>query len=315
MKIKEFIMHRHPNNPLIEPMDFPVPVDSVFNCGQAMYKGKTVLLVSVIYRGLHNGLKSGIHVAMSDDGINFDINPEPLCKSTEWCGKEIDYDCWVIDPRLTQIGDEYYIVRPGQGALGPCALLEKTTDFKTVEFIDCIALPANRVPCLFPEKIGGKYVRLDRPMFGEGKGSGEIWISYSPDLIHWGHHRPLLIPGMAPYFDFKIGPTVPVKTKEGWLEIFHGVWDTCAGTRYSLGVALLDLEDPSKVIGCATSWILTPQTEYEFTGHTGNTVFACGCLADEEKDELRIYYGAADERVCLATGSLSELIDACKKGI
>ena len=175
--MNEFIMHRHPANPLIKPEDFPVPADSVMNCGQAMYKGKTVLLVAAIYRGLVNGKRTGIHVAMSDDGINFTVDPKPLCSGTDFGGDKMFYDCWVIDPRLTQIGDEYYICRPGQGAIGPCALLEKTTDFKTTEFLGCIALPPNRVPCIFPEKIDGKYVRLDRPMAGSGKGCGEIWIS------------------------------------------------------------------------------------------------------------------------------------------
>lgn len=311
----EFIMHRSSFNPIIKPEDFPVPADSVMNCGQAMYKGKTVLLVAVIYRGLVNGNKTGIHVAMSDDGINFTVNPKPLCTNTGFGGDYMPYDRWVIDPRLTQIGDEYYICRPGQGAIGPCALLEKTTDFETTEFLGCIALPPNRVPCLFPEKIDGRYVRLDRPMSGSGKGCGEIWISYSPDLKYWGDYKPLLKPGIAPYFDFKIGPTVPAKTKEGWLELFHGTWDSCDNTRYSIGAMLLDLNDPSKIIGCTKSWILTPQADYELTGHVSNVVFPCGCLVNEEKDEVRLYYGAADEKVCLATGSLSELIDACKKGL
>lgn len=310
--MNEFILHRSECNPIVRPEDFPVSADSVMNCGQAMYKGKIVLLIAVIYRGLLNGEKTGIHVGFSEDGIHFQINPEPLCRHTDWCGSVGNFDCWVIDPRLTQIGDTYYIVRPGEGPNGPCALLEKTVDFKTVEFIDCIALPANRVPCLFPEKIGGKYVKLDRPYFGDGKGGGNIWISYSPDLIHWGHYRPLLLPGIAPYFDFKIGPTVPVKTKYGWLEIFHGTWDTCSDTRYSLGAMLLDLENPEKIIGITRSWILTPQADYEMMGHVGNVCFACGCLVDEEKDEIKVYYGAADERICLASGSLSELIEVCK---
>lgn len=313
--MNEFIMHRHSANPLIKPEDFPVPADSVMNCGQAMYKGKTVLLVAAIYRGLVNGKKTGIHVAMSDNGIHFEIDPIPLCSGTDFGGDKMFYDCWVIDPRLTQIGDEYYICRPGEGAVGPCALLEKTTDFKTTEFLGCIALPPNRVPCIFPEKVNGRYVKLDRPFFGNGKGCGEIWISYSPDLKYWGDYKPLLNPGFAPQFDFKIGPTVPVKTSEGWLEIIHGTWDSCADTRYSIGAVLLDLNDPSKIIGHCKSWILTPQADYETTGHVRNVCFPCGCLVNEQKDEIRIYYGASDEFVCLATGTLSELIDACKRGL
>lgn len=309
---KEFIMHRHESNPIISPEDFPIPADSVMNCGQAMYQGKTVLLVAAIYHGFQNGRNTGIHVAMSDDGVHFEIEKEPLCKHVDWAG-DVDFDCWVIDPRLTQIGDTYYIVRPGQGEGGPAALLEKTKDFKTLEFVDCIALPPNRVPCLFPEKINGMYAKLDRPGYAGSK-QGSIWISFSPDLVHWGHYRPLLFP-YGTFFSAKVGPTPPIKTKDGWLTIIHGVWNTCSDSRYSLSAILLDLEDPTKVIGKMQSWILTPEAEYERVGHVSNVVFACGCIPDYEKDEIRIYYGAADERVCLATGCLSELVEACKKGL
>ena len=314
--MNEFILHRHPSNPLIKPEDFPVPADSVMNCGQVIFKGKVLLLIAVIYRGLLNGSRTGIHVATSDDGIHFDINPNPLCTPTGFGGEYMNYDCWVIDPRLTQIGDDYYISRPGQGRLGPCGLLFKTKDFVTCEFVDCIALPPNRVPCLFPEKINGSYVKLDRPMLnGTGKGAGEIWISYSPDIKHWGGFRPLIKPGFAPQFDDKIGPAVPVKTKDGWLVIIHGTWQTCSDVRYSVGAMLLDLKDPSKIIGHTNSWILTPQADYETTGHVQNVCFPCGCLINEDNDEIRIYYGASDEFICLASGSLSELINACKKGL
>ena len=311
--VNEFIMHRHPANPIIKPEDFPVPADSVMNCGQSIYNGKIVLLIAVIYRGKLNGERTGIHVAMSEDGINFDIDPKPLCSSRNWCkNNNINYDSWVIDPRLTKIDNEYYICRPGQGAVGPAGLLEKTTDFKTTEFIGCIALPPNRVPCLFPEKINGKYAKLDRPFFGEGKIRGEIWISYSKDLVYWGEYEPLMLPGDEPYYIGKIGPTVPAKTKDGWLVLFHGTWDSCSDTRYSVGAMLLDLDEPTKIIGRTSSWILTPQADYELKGHVSNVCFPCGCLVNEEKDEIKIYYGAADEYVCLAEGSLKELIDACK---
>ena len=310
---KEFIIHRHAENPIITAEDFPIPADGVMNCGQAMYKGQTVLLISVMYRGKPFGEESGIHAAFSDDGVHFNIDPEPLCKATDWAGG-IPFDVWVIDPRLTQIGDEYYIIRPGQGPGGPAALLERTLDFKTSEFIDCIALPPNRVPCLFPEKINGKYVRLDRPyQFEAAHEMGAIWISFSPDLIHWGHHRPLLFPFNV-FFNAKIGPTPPVRTDKGWLVIIHGVLKTCSDSRYSLGAMLLDLEDPTKIIGKTESWILTPEAPYERTGHVSNVVFTCGCIPDYDKDQIRIYYGAADEHICLGTGCLSELVEACIKG-
>ncbi len=308
-KYNEYILHRSEHNPLLSPSDFPGGfADSVMNCGQVIHEGKIVLLVAVVYRGRYNGAEAGIHVATSEDGVHFTINPEPLCKPVDWAPGWKEMDRWVIDPRVTKIEDTYYIVRPGQCPSGPVALLEKTKDFKSVEYIDCISLPSNRVPCLFPEKVNGRYARLDRP------NAGGIWISYSPDLVHWGSFKPLLMPWGA-FFGLKVGPTPPIKTKDGWLVIFHGVWRNCANERYSLSAMLLDLDDPSKIIGKMESWILTPQADCERLGNVNNVVFACGALADEEKDEIRVYYGAADEHVCLATGSLSELIDACKKGL
>ena len=139
-------------------------------------------------------------------------------------------------------------------------------------------------------------------------GNGNIWISYSDDLLNWGGHRPLLKPWTNWNAD-KIGPTPPIKTKYGWLEIVHGVKER----RYSLGAVLLDIDNPAKVIAKAKSPILTPNAPYEYMGHSqAPTVFACGALADEEKDEIRIYYGASDICVGLATGKLSELIDLIK---
>ena len=324
----ENIMHRYEQNPIITVEDFPIPSYAVFNCGQTMYNGKTVLLIAAFYKERKaNGSMTGIHVAMSDDGIHFEINPEPLCDKRDWAGEcPGNYDCWVIDPRITKIDDTYYIVRPAQVAAGgPAAVLEKTKDFKTVEFVECISMPSNRVPCLFPEKINGQYVRLDRPynlVELEDKGGHSlddklvagIWISYSPDMIYWGKHRPLLYPPLS-YANYKVGPTPPIKTKDGWLEIIHGVYRENREFCYSIGAMLLDLEDPSKIIGVANDCILTPNEPYEITGRVDNVVFPCGAIADEETDTIRIYYGGADTCIGLATGSLSELIDACKNGI
>ena len=325
----EYIMHRCEQNPILTKDNFPIPVQAVFNCGQTMYKGKTVLLIAALYEERRaNGSITGIHVAMSDDGIHFDINPEPLCNKRDWVEESAEnYDCWVIDPRVTKIGDTYYIVRPAQiPEVGPAALLEKTNDFKTCEFVDCIALPSNRVPCLFPEKVGDYYVRLDRPynvhyreepedISEEDNLKAGIWISYSPDLVFWGKHRPLIYPkSISSYANWKMGPTPPIKTKDGWLEIIHGVKLNNKQFCYSIGAMLLDLENPAKIIGLLEDWILTPSAPYELEGRVDNVVFPCGAIADEETDTVRIYYGAADTCIGLATGSLSELVEACKRG-
>lgn len=320
------LLIRHEANPIITKDNFPIPVQMVFNCGQTMYNGKTVLLVAAVYMTRINGNITGIHVAMSEDGVNFDINPEPLCKSVDWAGECPGvFDGWVIDPRVTEIDDTYYIVRPAQvkGA-GPGALLEKTKDFKTCEFVDCIALPSNRVPCLFPEKIGDYYIRLDRPynlheqedpkyISDDSRLEASIWISYSPDLKFWGKYKPIIFPNSVRFANWKIGPTPPIRTEKGWLEIIHGVYKEKGEFCYSIGAMLLDLENPEKIIGISDDILLTPQEPYEIYGRTENVVFPCGAIADVEKDILRIYYGCADERIGLATGKLSEIIDSCLK--
>lgn len=307
MYIEETILKRHSGNPVIKPKDLEGAY-ATFNCGQTMYKGKTILLVAV---QMKTSPMPRIHVAESEDGINFTIRKKPFIEKSNVPFIK-DLDTWPIDPRVTYIpeDDTYYIIRPINSTWGCAAVLGKTKDFETYEEIEIIALPHNRVPCLFPGKIGGKYARLDRP-YDMGD-TGDIWISYSEDLIHWGEYRPLLKPYTLWNWT-KIGPTPPIKTKEGWLEIIHGVTTSCTGSRYSIGAVLLDLEDPRKIIGKAYSPILTPDAEYEYMGTVPNVVFPCGAIADEEKDELRIYYGAADTYIGLAKGSLKEVIDLCKK--
>jgi beta-1,4-mannooligosaccharide/beta-1,4-mannosyl-N-acetylglucosamine phosphorylase len=321
---EEYIMHRHQDGPILTVEDFPVPAQAVFNCGQIMHEGKYLLLIAAYYQKPLNGNMTGIHVATSEDGVHFDINPEPLFKKRDWAGDcPGKYDNWVIDPRVTKIEDTYYVVRPAQvPGLGAAAVLEKTKDFKTAEFVECIAMPGNRVPCLFPEKINGDYVRLDRPYnivrvdppghrLDDQLKAG-IWMSYSPDLIHWGRHRPLFNPPLS-YANYKLGPTPPIRTKDGWLEIIHGVYKENREWCYSLGAMLLDINDPSKILGVLDKPILTPNFPYEYEGREENVVFACGAIVNEEKDEIRIYYGAADTCIGLATGSLTELLEELKK--
>jgi len=311
---EEFGLKRHEGNPVIRPADFP-GADAVFNCGQTMYKGKTILLVAVVLKG---DFYPRMHVAESEDGINFTIRPEPFITRSEKFGY---YDNWPIDPRITYMEDEdvYYIMRPANSASGCAAILGKTKDFETYEDVEIIALPNNRVPCLFPGKIGGSYVRLDRPYNlisppHNHDQTGHIWISYSPDLIHWGRHRHLLSP-WSHWNGVKIGPTPPVKTDAGWLELIHGVGNSCTGQRYHVGAMLLDLDDPSKIVGKAESYILCADAEYEFMGRVPNVVFPCGFIVDSDRDRVRLYYGGADTCIGLATGSLSEIIDICQKGL
>lgn len=307
MYMKEFGLHRYENNPIITPQDIEGSY-ATFNCGQTMYKGKTILLVAA---QMKTDPIPRMYVAESEDGINFKIRKEPLITQSK---NPIirDLDTWPIDPRITYIpeDDMYYIMRPINSDWGCSAVLGRTKDFETYEDLEIIALPHNRVPSLFPGKINGLYARIDRPY--DGRNEGRMWISFSPDLKYWGGYRPLLKQYTIWNYT-KIGPTPPIKTKDGWLVIIHGVSTSCADSRYSLGAMLLDLEDPTKVIGKTMSPILTPDAPYEYMGTVPNVIFSCGAIADEEKDEIRVYYGAADTYIALATGKLSEIIRMCKE--
>lgn len=313
---EQFGLVRNEANPILKPSDFP-GAEAVFNCGQTMYNGKTILLVAILLR---NDPAPRMHVAESADGVNFEIRKEPFITKS----KHMDlgeYDQWPIDPRISYFPEEdvYYIMRPANSDCGCAAILGKTKDWETYEDIEIISLPNNRVPCLFPEKIKGSYVRLDRPYSlvddpHNNAQHGYIWISYSPDLIHWGRHRVLLKP-FSHWNYVKIGPTPPIKTKDGWLEIIHGVGSSCSGQRYYIGAILLELENPAKIIGKMNGYLLSPDTEYECMGRVPNVVFPCGALADHDKDLLRVYYGGADTCIGLAEGKLSEIVAMCKKGL
>jgi beta-1,4-mannooligosaccharide/beta-1,4-mannosyl-N-acetylglucosamine phosphorylase len=317
MKTTEFVLKRHPANPIITPADIPGAY-AVFNPGQTIYQGRTLLLLPIAHnageQSVH-GQDITAHVALSDDGVHFEINPKPLFKRTPTGPVgEVREQC--IDFRITKIEDTYYIIHPGCGPWGTLGILGWTKDWKTFENIDIISLPDNRMPCLFPEKINGLYCRLDRPYrvaphdFHE---FGNIWLSYSPDLKFWGMYRPLLKPGFSHWNSTKIGPTPPIKTPDGWLVIVHGVIEHSSGHRYSVGAVLLDLANPEIIIGKTTSTLLAPYADYEFNGIVPNVIFPAGAIGDLDKDELRIYYGCADTYIGLASGKLSEVIDLCKR--
>jgi beta-1,4-mannooligosaccharide/beta-1,4-mannosyl-N-acetylglucosamine phosphorylase len=307
------ILTRHPQNPLLHIKDYP-GIAQIYNPSPVQYKDETILLVSVVdYKTERLGRDVGqTRLARSKDGINFELSSENFIKVPE---DQEPYDKvkHFIDNRVTKIDDSYYIVTPvmwDEGYDAPTGMLGVTKDFETYKHIDIITQPKNRGASLFPEKINGKYWKLDRPGGGDG-GDGDIWISSSPDLIHWGSFRPLLKAGYRFWNVQKTGPTPPIKTDKGWLDIVHGVFSPAGGTYYYIGAILLDLEDPTKVIGKTSSPLLGPEMPYECNGNCDNVVFPCGAIPDYDKDQLRLYYGATDSSICLATGSLSEIVQAC----
>jgi predicted GH43/DUF377 family glycosyl hydrolase len=303
--LKRDLVDRYDSNPIITAQDIAFPCNTVFNAGAVKHNGFYLLLLRV--EGLEG--KSALYLAKSKDGFSFNIQEKPLL----WPSDEEPFKTYeelgVEDPRITKMGDQYFIFYTAYSQYSPRIALAKTRDFSTFERVGLVSQPTNKDAVLFPKKFGHRFVRLDRP---STSGRQDIWISYSDDLIYWGDSRVVMEvrPG---YWDCAtIGAGVPpIETEQGWLEIYHGVRVTAAGRLYRLGCALFDLEDPSKLIGRSRPAILSPREDYERTGDVPNVVFTCGAIVEED-GEVKIYYGAADTCICVATASLQDLIDCCE---
>lgn len=298
---------RYKNNPILTKDDIPYPVATVHNAGMAKFEGKYIML----FRShLLNG-RSVIGIAESDDGYKFKSRQAPFMTASleSEFGEYEEYG--VEDVRISQIGDEYFLTYSAYSRQGVRIGLAKTKDFETVERISMITQADLRNVVIFPEKIDGLYVRLDRPHSEISKWS--IWISYSPDLVYWGNSKVVMKPETYHWDEMKIGPgATPIKTDKGWLNIYHGVFETMAGAVYRLGVALHDLQDPSKVIGISDKWILEPQDTWERVGYVPNVVFTCGAIPEDD-GSVKIYWGGADTVMCVGTADIAELVDLCIK--
>ena len=250
-------------------------------------------------------------VAESKDGYHFKPWPKPVDMPYDNPRFKKYADSMIYDPRVTKIEDAYYMVHAAHSGYTCRLSLVKTEDFKKFQWIEFISEPDNRNGVLFPEKINGLYARLDRP--NTGSETGDMWVSYSPDLRFWGKSECVLRPWEGIRWAWtKVGAgATPIKTPEGWLNIFHGVRTQCKSHFvYQLGVCLLDLEDPSKVKAMSEDAILIPEEQYELVGQTPSVVFTCGAVV-EDSGEVKIYYGGADTVQCVATTTLERLIDAC----
>jgi len=308
------IFQRHPANPLLKIADYP-GIAQIFNPTGLRFGDKVMMLVSVIPFSAMGTDGGETRLAESADGIHFTMGERPFITLPD----RFPFDTinrHLIDNRVTKIDDTYYIVTPVMNDRfdGPSAVLGRTRDFQTYEVVDIISQPRNRGASLFPEKIAGKYWKIDRP----GGGANTyctMWLSSSPDLVHWGAFRPLLAPGYKYWNSGRLGPTPPIKTAEGWLVIIHGQWAPACGKQYYIGAILLDLHEPWKIRGRTSSYLLAPETDYERFGACNHTVFPCGAMPVPERDELWLYYGAADTSVCLAIGSLSATVEACLREI
>jgi predicted GH43/DUF377 family glycosyl hydrolase len=306
------VFRRYEHNPLLTVDDWPYPANSIFNAGATQLpSGETLLLVRVEDR---RGI-SHLTVARSPDGLtNWQIDAQPtLLPDPEHYPEEI----WGIeDPRITWVEElaRYAITYTAYSTSGPLVSLALTKDFRTFERKGVIMPPEDKDAALFPRRFNGRWALLHRPVPVFAGAKANIWLSYSPDLKHWGDHCVVLEARRGAWWDAnKIGLSPqPIETPEGWLIIYHGVRNTAGGCLYRLGLALLDLEQPSRVIRRGDEWVFGPQQPYERVGDVGDVVFPCGVTYNPESGEIRMYYGAADTCLALATGNLCDLLDWLK---
>lgn len=329
----------------IQPSRPDFEVIGTFNAGVASYKGRTVLIVRVAERPLSSDPDvvlcpyldvngeitirhiarndptfdttdprkvqhrvtgelyltsiSHLRLAWSDEGVHFRVEAKPFLfpqREGEAFGVE--------DARVTRLGDTYYINYTAVSPLGVATALASTHDFQEVERHGVIFAPANRDVAIFPQQVNGQYACYHRPMPGMF-GSYNIWAATSPDLLHWGAHQLVLSASADGWESGRVGGGAPpLWTERGWLSIYHAA---DRGDRYCLGAFLTPHDNPTRIIARSKQPILVPEAPYETHGFFGNVVFTCGALLDG--DNLRVYYGAADERMALAEASLQQVLN------
>jgi len=298
---------RSKHNPIITQADMPYHCNTVFNPGAARFEGEVLLLLRV--EDLEG--RSHLTVARSKDGAtNWRIQNKPLMHPTDRKTPYEDYG--IEDPRLTYLADigKWVITYTAYSPMGAGVALATTSDFASVERLGLVLAPNNKDAAIFPRKIGGKYWMLHRPVAGQLE---HIWLTECTDLIHWGHPWMVISERGGPWWDgYRVGANgIPIETDEGWLILYHGVKQFPGGPKYRMGAALLDLEDPREMIARLPYWILGPHEPYETTGDVPNVIFSNGHVT--YGDELHVYYGAADSSVCLATGRISEILEALRE--
>lgn len=305
------LFDRHRANPILTAGDWPYPVNAVFNPAAAQLDdGTTVLLARV--EGV-TGI-SHLSVARSSNGVDgWTVDPEPLLTPADG----VESEQWGFeDPRVVFVPElgRCVISCTVYGPDGPAVFLAATEDFASVERYGVVREPEDKNAALLPHRIDGNWILFHRPTKGFGglRPRGEIRLSRSPDLVSWSEPEHVLPPREGAWWDASrigIGPP-PLLTEHGWLLIYHGVKETVSGSIYRVGLALLDLDDPTRPLHRLPEWIFSPREAYEREGDVPNVVFPCGLLHDAGSDQIRLYYGAADTSICLATAQLEDLLSA-----
>jgi len=292
---------RYSKNPVIK-RDHLKTSNSIFNSAVIPFKDG----FAGVFRCDNKARQMRVHAGFSKDGIKWDIDEKPIqfiCKD-----KEVGNFVYAYDPRVTKIGDIYYVTWCN-GYFGPTIGVAWTKDFKEFNQLENAFLPYNRNGVMFPKKINGNFAMLSRPSDTGHTAFGDIFYSESPDLTYWGKHRHVMGTINDGWQSTKVGAgPVPIETKKGWLLVYHGVLTSCNGFVYSMGAALLDLKEPWKVLKRTRNYILAPWEYYECVGDVPNVVFPCAALHDEKSGRIALYYGCADTCTGLAFTTVDELI-------
>ena len=297
---------RYTENPIIgrNPIDH---VARIFNSAVIPYENSFI----GVFRGEQNNGIPYIYLGRSNDGIHWEFEEEKITFVDEE-GLEF-MPRYAYDPRLVKVEDTYYIIWC-QDFYGASIGMAKTQDFKTFVRLENPFLPFNRNAVLFPRKVNGNFMMLSRPRDSGHTPFGDIFLSESPDLVYWGKHRHVMGKGKEWWQSLKIGGgAAPIETNEGWLLFYHGVSGTCNGFVYSIGGAILDIDNPSVVKYRCENFLLTPETWYEERGFVPNVCFPCATICNPEDGRIAIYYGAADSYVALAFTRAEEIVTYIKE--
>jgi predicted GH43/DUF377 family glycosyl hydrolase len=304
-KINRELFSRHPDNPILSVEDWPYDANSVFNAAAADVEGKILLLVRVEdFRGI-----SHFTAARSADGVSeWDIDAEPTLRPDPVNHPE---ELWGIeDPRITWLEElqKWVMAYTAYSRAGPLVSLAATKDFINFERLGPVMPPEDKDAALFPKRFGDRWAMLHRPVARSPSLPANIWLSFSFDLIHWGSHQEIVCAREGSWWDAnKIGLSAPpLETPQGWLILYHGVRTTASGSIYRLGLVLLDLDDPTRVIRRTDEWIFGPKATYEREGDVDDVVFPCGWIMKD--DTINMYYGAADSCIALATAKVDEIV-------
>ncbi len=314
---------RYPGNPVLCAKDVPYEALLIFNAGVTCYQGRYVMVFRDDYGrdpSTPHPQHTDLGLAFSQDGLTWEVQPG-FCFSL--------HDDEIIrgyDPRLTVIEGRCYMAFAADTLHGVRGGIAVTEDFAHFEILS-LSVPDNRNLVLFPERINGKYARLERPFPVYGRGGldrFDLWYGDSPDLRYWGNSHLVLGVEDVPFANDKIGPGAPpVKTSVGWLTVFHAVdrdpsrgkngWEDAWQKRYTAGIMLLDLDDPTRVVGMSKLPLMVPEAPYEVEGGFRNHIIFPGGMILEDSGEVKIYYGAADTVECLATADVGDLIALCSQ--